>query len=703
MPAKIKDDPVLIPLKEYTLEVTRKFFRIYKNKKASLRIRTRNVRAIAPIEPNSIRIYYFDYNDRVDKPDVYSTVEYQLSKHVPPPVELCRKLSQEILRKKATYKRILKRGKPKKDIKSEGVSNLKNCWLYLLSGERVLYVRDNVRINDEKGLLRITNRAIICETDDEISIDISFDQLIYIKSCEKNVIRVYWDLDIPNLDDPIRYFDIVLPKGTKCDDMYQLINEQFIDTESEMSFPDTSDEHSFSDLDKHYSKMSRTRLIEQYQKDEQGFHNYLKKYSKAIFGELEYKSSEIEKRLILVCMLKRFDINLISITDEELDQRIYAKRFFNIGYYYTKNLKMYKSFVRDIKKTHLHAELVSLRQNPWYSDLVKDIPRIEKNSPKVVSPISSFNKFTAEFMRFIDKRVEILYKKWCKKEPLEDFTDEYDDGWIKYILKRIDVTQKHSLLGNVAEDSESLKSAIVERNRNRKILANFVTPKNIPEKDIYNNCWYDKKRKTWFVQNDYLPEIIQNVAQLDKSSSKKMGKKVWEIKQDKVKKFCGFPSIVCKQGDFDQNVRIFTSRKTGQTYRQTLAAKFHYILPILQESDLTAEMEKRQGEMIYDTNVIQYSIIPSGELINVTSRMLKFFNQRFGFVDIPINERVRRFIFSSETSLMFSPEGTLDADILESENTYPNTIYDKHFEEDGNDGMSKQEIRKYCFDVIWDN
>ena len=465
MPAKIEDNPVEIPLKGYTLEVTRKFFRIYKDKKASLRIPSHDVRAVAPVEPNSIRIYY--YGDNLPyKSYVCNIAEHQLGKYAPSPVELCRKLSKEFIKKRETIKTKTKRGRgrgrPRSDTETvkQEVFKLKRCWLYLLPDECIVQVCKNVRIDNEKGLLCITNNALVYETDDGISMDLSLALVLYIKNLEKNIIRVYWDRNLSEINEPIRYFDIIISKRDDRDAISLLMKEQFTSTESE---------HSFAELDKYYSGMRRDKLINLYMNKDKDLDDYLEKYSKVIFGDLKRNSFDYNKELIMACKSQRLEISLISeMTDEELVQRIYAKRFFELGDYYTENIKSYRYFIKNID------------QNRWAKELLKKIPEIKKNSPEIISPVPFFNKTNSEFLRFYDKRVEILYKEWCKKESLEDFTDEYDDKWIKYILKRLDVLQKHSLLDATKDNIKTLKSDVRKRNRNRKTLANFRAPKNRP-------------------------------------------------------------------------------------------------------------------------------------------------------------------------------------------------------------------------------
>ena len=74
---------------------------------------------------------------------------------------------------------------------------------------------------------------------------------------------------------------------------------------------------------------------------------------------------------------------------------------------------------------------------------------------------------------------------------------------------------------------------------------------------------------------------------------------------------------------------------------------------------MNEEMAVKYGSLSYQATEIQCSIKPSGSFGWLTPRLLKLYGDRFGYATIPINERVRRALFSMECYLSFDVQAPL--------------------------------------------
>ena len=182
--------------------------------------------------------------------------------------------------------------------------------------------------------------------------------------------------------------------------------------------------------------------------------------------------------------------------------------------------------------------------------------------------------------------------------PLQNFTDWYDDKWITYLLEKLNTPQGHDTVNPGATLTHDLLSdELKDRNRNRTTLSNFAAPEDIPPEDVWNNCWYDKRHKMYYVADDNMTENLSNHANSDPDHSQTMmGRRVWGFAEVQVDMFCGFPSIKHDTGyDSDEYYDITTVRSTGEILR---------VSPNVQDKKLYSTNPQRRGHYREDGSKI---------------------------------------------------------------------------------------------------
>ncbi len=643
-----------VPIRgDQILEITPSLIKVYNDEETVWSVPIKTVRSIVPIKDTGIRIYY--KKDDSD-PTRCETEMFNLGTDEIKSAKLCSKIFDELVSQKI-------------------ISKNKDGLLYLRPNEHIVSTCPNVSIDKEKGLLYVTNKGIVHETAKGISTDVSFEHVMFIRD-RKNGITIGWDNTLPILSDPVFSFDLVLPKIADRDSISLSIREQFTNF-------DYKKKYSFSEINEYYSKLSHNELYGLARSMDEDFVDYLKDHTKFTFGKFSPYFSDVEFNLIMACKLNDWDINLItSITDAEERQRAFSQRHTRLARFIEKGLGKYKKDLEALAKFDDNSDKVRsrLEQDENFLDLKEKLDYIRDNNSELVLVAACTNKNRAESIRYYDKRVELLYKLWCKDEPLQNFTDEYDDEWIEYMIDRLDTPEGHYPVDVKCVDYEQLSGLLSNRDNTREVLEDFSNPDNTNKKDIYNNCWYDKQHNVWYL-DDTISETLQDEADFDPDQSEEMiGRSVWGFKKNKVKMFCGFPSVRCKSEGGEVFAEFLLSRNTGQILRQRFSEYINYILPILRDEDINSAMEIKFGEMIYQSTEIQNTIHPSGSMTAYTPRMLKFACKRYGMKDLPINERVRRALFSIDTSLFLNPEADTYLDTNEDPRSYPDIINDERFD-----------------------
>ncbi len=542
------------------LVITNKRVRVYNNRVIRLDLDLDEVIAITPRE-NSITIHYIreNYGSNPVKCDMAA---YDLVGRRFTSLQLCSKIFKELLR-------------PVLFTENER-------YLCLEPDEYIeeMY-KDSLKIKDH-GTLYITNFRIIFEADVGALYSLSFELVSYV-GIYRNGIDVQWDYPLANFYDPIRHFRIALPKDVDRNSVSLLIKQQFAGY-------DLTGDSTFAELNEYYSNLEREELYKLAREEDKDLDNYITNCIKFVFGVSSPIFLSLDKKLILACKLHGWDIDLVStLTREEINQRIFAKRIELIYDFLIENLDT----IQNVKP--LDGPIWS---GPGYvpTQDIRDLEvlamsvRLFIHNPEISERERNENRAHAEALRYYDKRVAILYKEWCENVPLPDFTDECDDEWIKYLLKRSDNPRGRAPINENVLEHNLLEEKLIERDKNRITLANFSTPDDIPERDIYNNCWYDKHDEMWYIQDDNLPEHMYDIIDWDPDKSEQMiGRRVWGIQKYKVEMFCGYPCLKFLRED-TQYLPIATSRKTGQHSRLRIEKIGYYAIPILRDTDITSRM-----------------------------------------------------------------------------------------------------------------
>ena len=497
---------------------------------------------------------------------------------------------------------------------------------------------------------------------------------------KKDIIRIVWEEISPKGSTSKHTFDFTLPKKVDRDLASNLAKEQLSRFRTESSY-------AFLQMDKYYNNLNYDALYDLARKRDEQFESHLMRHTEFTFGHISPEFTEFEKDLIQSCKLLGYDIGLITEkTDEEIEQRKSATQYMHFHNRVKKEIKSHSEAMDRLWKDLPNAPekyedaLNILYENEEWQDHNRAIIEIENRNPEILKSQQYFNKILAEGLRYYDKRAVILYKEWCKNVPLQDFTDEYDDEWINYLLEKLDTPQGHNPLSSSCISRDKLKEQLNMRNRNRTTLANFSAPDHIDKRDIYNNCWYDKQHDMWYVQDDNLDEILQGHADSDLDDSQStIGRRVWGFKGDNVQMFCGWPSITYESEDGRYEDRVTFSRVTGQELRRTEFKFVSFILPILRDEDINKHMECMYGGLAYSSTEVACCILPSGGFKWMTPKMLKLAGENYGFGDIPLNERVRRALFKVESGVCFNVQAPLEPVPIKIPDEYPDHPYMNRF------------------------
>ena len=632
-----------IPLANGRLEVTNKRIKVYNSKRVIFTTSIEQIIGITPTKGRGIRIYY---RTKESNPLKLDNVTYELTDAYKfTSLDLCDKIMREL-------------------INLEIIQHNINGFVYIKPHERVREVFEDVQLNNDIGLLYVTNIRIVHETDAGISMDMSFDQLLYSEFLDENTIRIIWEYNVSALDAPIFSSDLILSNFSDQEFAIVAIRDEFAELE-----PDDK----FFGLDIYFSSTSFKETYNLALGNDEDLDYYLLCLSRLHHGHPSPEFTDAEKKLYLACRLQGYRYQwLDNMTDEELQRRIFAVRY---GYL---SMEIADKWANDGSGLSIKR----IVDDPKDRSMESKMQNMKDKSPEVIDSIRNVNKMRAESLRYYDKRVVVMYRMWCKNNLLQDFTDEYDDEWINYLLRRLDTHQGHTPLVDSYLGHCYLKNRLKDRDINRTTIAYFTTPDHIEQKDIYNNCWHDRERRMWYVQDDNLIDVLQSISDSDQDRSEsEIGRRVWGFKEDRVNMFCGFPSITYKTIYGISAIDIGTSRITGQKMRRLLTDNINYVLPILRDSDMTPEMEIRYGEMYYKADTLECTISPSGKYTGLTPQMTKFMNKRYGFADIPLNERVRQALFCIDTGLDFNGQAPLKPLTVKVPNPYPDTLYDERFED----------------------
>ncbi len=630
-----------VPLKKKkTLEVTNLKLSVFDSKNIKLVIPIQHVRSISPQKKDKIRIQF--YEQRPNK--IYGSVlhrryvDYDLDQPEISAQQLCYKILQE-------HERINTWGK-----NDHGL-------LIMQPQEHIVITYSDVKTSKGTGLFYVTNVGLALETAEGIVFDVPYERFILVTDHKKDKIRIIWKDFEAQPDMWKHFFDFTMPKKLDRNTASSLIRSEFARYRKKIGFE-------FVQLEKKYGNMGYEDLYNLSKTNNPEFGRYLDLHVEHTFGFRTSEFALLDARKIFTCKLAGLNINLITnISDEEMTQRKESREYWINHNKIQREVKLHKDELERLEKTCKNADdFKKLKNSPEYTDVQKTLDDLYGNHPELENHDEVMSNILGNALTASDRRTKIIYDEWCKNMPLENFTEEYDDKWISYLLEKLNTKQGHDPIGinNMILNYEKLQEEIKIRDRNRTTLANFAAPENIPAEHIWNNCWYDEKHKIYYVQDDNLDERLQNKADSDPDHSQTMiGRRVWGFAEDQVTMFCGYPSVKAASGEEDYLDQVTVDRKTGKPLTETVYKIRNFILPILREEDINDEMAEKSGKLLYRATEIQCCIRSSGIFGWFTPKMLKLYGKRFNYAEIPIDERVRRAIFAVQCDGRFDVQAPL--------------------------------------------
>ena len=272
--------------------------------------------------------------------------------------------------------------------------------------------------------------------------------------------------------------------------------------------------------------------------------------------------------------------------------------------------------------------------NPDFLAMVDTIESLnQKYDMRIYTNSRLFAKTFEREQRYeISLRVRRVYDHWCKTNNLQDL-NLYDttDTWIQLALSnlnlaRLEAYQRH--FGYEATPADELREAEMASQNTLIRLERAVKPAGIPDCDIYTDAWHDRERRLWFTTNPY-PRISESGVQTMNfdECEQKFGYRATVFLDSVVKLKHGYPAVydkdkgwwvlLCTMWD-----RVLTRRLVNdKRMRDTL--RYNNVEPVISIADDGSLAYETEGEYVLE------SVIGN--------------NRKKA---LPINERIRRFIFT---------------------------------------------------------
>jgi len=453
---------------------------------------------------------------------------------------------------------------------------------------------------------------------------ISYDKIKLFTRIKNNKIRIVWE-EHGTMFKEFK-FDFTIDKKLNRDGVMKMLNDAFQGYRKKTGFR-------FVQLEQKFSKITPDEMYTLATSENPEFEEYLKLHISHTFGFKSHWFAKDDKEITCACKITGIPIDLIKdIPDDEMQQRRNALEYEVKYLKYLDSLKTHTDELDRMEKQCSNVSDLKKTQNTKeYVEISKAIEQLKEENSDCVDLEKSSQKFVLASLLAYDRRVAIIYKEWKKNNLPGNFKDEYGDAWIEYMLEKLNNSKgKNPIIGS-GPDYDSLQNDIKKRDRNKATLDMFLKPENIPEKDIYNNCWYDETVKIWYVFNDNLDDTLQQVAISDPDHSQRMcGRRAWGFSDDMVEKYCGFPAVKVKIREKEDLRYVTTDRTTGKDIKVPLPTHSYRILPILKEEDITQEMVEKRGLYAYDIAGFRFSCGSDGTIESMTPKMYDLYHKRFG-------------------------------------------------------------------------
>ena len=642
-----------IQLKRGILKITnRRLIVDYQSKYDDFEIDIKDVRALTPVGKNNIRVQYIIQDEQGRRKRHQIIVD--LPKQKETSLTVCYNILEMLFNENIFTKH------------TKGL-------LYLKNGEEVIDVINDCKSSEGQGKLYITNQCLVMETSKGIVFDAPYELIKLITELKKNQMKVIWK-EYNNKNDVEYKFSLRTPNKIDISQVISVIKETMAEFEKKSDF-------TLRRLYKKYMNMTPDEIYQigvennslffnDYPKETE-FVNFLKIFVKKVWGWSDHVYLKCDRSLLFACMTLGINYMLIyKTTEKEKEERKFARDFV-------------KEHYNGLLQTHflpIHNKINALREsigdgyenNVEYIQLVNQFEDLKVKHSKELEDAKNKEKIIQHTAwKFYDRRVKIIYQEWCKTHPLTDYTDVKSNDWLEYLINILNNEKgRNTIQGNLYE---FLNERLNIKNRNESTLHNFSPPAHIPKEDIYNNCWFDKQYDMWYTSNDNLNEKLREKvdSDLDESQSN-IGLRVWGFKKEKVTMVCGWPTVTITNknmvGDYKYVIN-YGDREEGKNRMIRVLKDYQMCIPILNDDDINEKMVVISDTLIddynepidmrvyfkYETSSIQFAIRTDGDYVSSTVTKQNLSEQLWNFVDIPLAERIRRFIFSINTDLYFAP------------------------------------------------
>ncbi len=255
-------------------------------------------------------------------------------------------------------------------------------------------------------------------------------------------------------------------------------------------------------------------------------------------------------------------------------------------------------------------------------------PDIDKFQPSFMYA----KTFEMDHCEAIKVRVRRVYDRWCESNPLSGLTNPADRKWVKHLTDNLNETNleiRRDHFGSELSAVEEIRDLEMESQNIKSRLERTKLPDKIPVDDVYGDAWFDQNYGKWFTTNPYFRIEESSLALMTPDECEQTyGYRAFVFDIDTVKMIHEYPAI------FNPKIQWWV------------------LLSTVPDDKITEKMVKEK--FVYDT--LRYEAVESdvsisneGTIAYATEKELSLqtFNDEGPL--LPLDERIRRFIFAETT------------------------------------------------------
>ena len=275
----------------------------------------------------------------------------------------------------------------------------------------------------------------------------------------------------------------------------------------------------------------------------------------------------------------------------------------------------------------------------------------DNNIDKFMSSLVYAKTFERTQQDQIKLRVRRVYDEWCKSHQLPQCNTSTDKRWVvQYVMDNLNennLEQRREHFNFEKTVIEELRDADIKSQNTKTRLERTIKPKEIPDKDIYLDAWYDESKHIWFTTNPYFGISQTKLEMMSPDTcEQKFGYRAVTFSKDVVEFRCGYPAI------YDEE------------------KKWWVLLCTISDDNITKEMihNKNYNTLRYESLEPRITITNYGTFAYETEKeyFLKTLNDSVAGPLLPLNERVRRLLFTeiSNCCVMVTREDKIQQALL---------------------------------------